>query len=215
MPVKYLPGSTTVRGRPFAQAVSLLSESTFNDWPVDGPRTLLWLLRTMAAGDTTPNRRHYWWRSVLGLGANEAGVGEHAFLSELLENGVCFDQLNCSELAVYEHISRRYQVLEESYRGRLQDKTMGTESTYGLAEDELSLYVGKRSSTTTALVCPALQTFVAAGVAEKTAILKERRKGREERGLAASPHVGQAGGGDAQKGNKGHKGGPKAKAKPE
>ena len=56
-------------------------------------------------------------------------------------------------------------------------------------------------SPTAALVCPKLTAWISGKVAEKTAVRKERRKGREERALVAD----EKGSGGAAK--------PKAKSK--
>ena len=186
MAVKYRAGQTHIRGRPFPDGVASSVEHPFTDWPVPGPRTCQWLLAAFVAADTTPLRRHYWWRSTLGLGANGDGVEEHHFLSEMLELSVTFDQLNAPDLAVCEHISRRYQALEESYAIELRDKTDGTQIGKALNSDERSLYLGTGTSSTTALVCPELQSHVSSKVGEKSAILRERRKAREEQVAAAA-----------------------------
>ena len=97
-----------------------------------------------------------------------------------------FDQLNSPDLVVFEHISRRYQVLEETHAAALRVKTSGTRIGQGLDNVERALYLGTGASTTTSLVCPALQAFVATKVGETSVIMRERRKGREERIAAAA-----------------------------
>jgi hypothetical protein len=186
MEVKYQPGQTSLRGRTFPDGVSSTVEHTFPDWPVPGPRTCRWLLAAFVASDTTPLRRHYWWTSVLGLDACDEGVDEHLFLSNLLECSMSFDQLNSPDLAVFEHISRRYQVLEETHTAALRAKTSGTRIGQGLDTVERALYLGTGTSSTTSLVCPALQAYVAKEVGETAIILRERRKAHEERIAAAA-----------------------------
>jgi hypothetical protein len=186
MEVKYRPGQSDQRGRNFADGVASALEHPFPDWPVPGPRTCRWLLAAFVSSDTTPLRRHYWWRSTLGLDASDDGVDDHLFLSELLELSMSFDQLNSPDLAVFEHISRRYQTLEETYADALRDKSNGARTGRGLDSDERALYLGTGASTTMALVAPDLQAYVATKVGERSAILRERRKGREERLAAAA-----------------------------
>ena len=184
MAVKYKPGQGTDRGRSFADGVANALEHSFPDWPLEGPRTCQWLLSAFVSSDTTPCRRHFWWRSILGLGASDEGVEEHEFLSELLELSMAFDQVNSPDLVVFEHISRRFQLWEEIYSDQLRDNSAGTHGQGGLDTEERSLYLGRKASPSAALVSPALQTWVSTRVAERSAILKERRKGREERRLA-------------------------------
>ena len=185
LPVKYSDRAGTLRARPFSDAVSNLTESQFLDWPVKGPRTLRWLLDSMVSSDTSPLRRHFWWRGVLGLSATDEGVEEHEFLSTILEHALVYDQLCISELAAFEHISRRYMLWEESYSSHLKT-ALGANGGggFGLDSDERVLFMGIQT-THTALVAPELQTWISGRVAERSAILKERRKGREERALAA------------------------------
>ena len=121
----------------------MLAETDFTHWPIDGPRTCKWLLTTMAQIETTPTRRHQWWRQAIGLTANDDGVAEHEFLSTVLESICCFDQCNASELMAFEHVARRYQLWEANYAEGLRDSVTGSSSTGRvLNSDESSLYFG-------------------------------------------------------------------------
>ena len=95
LPVAY--NARRKRGRTFASAVSQLSETQFEDWPTRGPRTFLWLVQAITSPGCTPVQRRYWWRAVLRLTASDAGVDEHRFLSEVMEQAITFDQINGSE----------------------------------------------------------------------------------------------------------------------
>ena len=201
LPVLYQPGDSK-RGRPFTGAIPILTETQFTDWPLDGPRTVLWLLGEMAKGDHTPLRRHFWWRSVLALQASDPYVSEHEFLSELFECGVCFDQVNASQLLFFEHVSRRYQLIEEMYKEKLRTAVQGPSGTTTIDDDEVSLFAGKASHAGIALVSPALASHIASKVAERSSVLKERRKGREERRLATLPTGPASPGGQPPQGNK-------------
>ena len=91
----------------------MLTITLFADWAIQGPRTVVWLLEQMALTGQSPLQRHFWWRAILSLSAADPGVDDHYFLSECLEYGLCFDQLNLGELQVFECIARRYQLWEE------------------------------------------------------------------------------------------------------
>ena len=69
------------------------------------------------------------------------------------------------------------------YAQSLKEKSM---AGFGgqVEADERLLFLGKAHSHGTAMVNPELQSWVAARVAEKSAILKERRKCRDEQRLA-------------------------------
>ena len=210
-PVEYRAGNGSCRGRAFAAAVELVTESPFADWPLEGPRTTSWLLQQLVAMDSTPLRRHYWWRGMLGLNSTDEGVGEHEFLCQLLESSVCYDQINAGELVVCEFISRRLQLWEESYGEKLGAVTVGAQKGWGVDDEETALFLGKKVSPTAALVCPQLTAWISGKVAERTAVRKERRKGREERALVAD----DKGSGSSAKPDGKAKGKAKAAGKPD
>ena len=188
LPVLY--SASGDRKRPFANAVSLFTETAQDGWGIEGPRTTAWLAKAIADGGHTPVQRHFWWRSVLGVSASDAGIEEHLFLSELMEVGSSFDQLNLGECAVFEAISRRYQVWEEAYSTALRHSDLGTNAEDdGLWVDERRLFLGARRARGSALVSPLLEKHVATRLSEEAAILKERRKGREEKLLAKGDAV--------------------------
>ena len=119
----------------------------------------------------------------------DEGVQEHEFLSTVLEHALGYDQLCITELAAFEHISRRYMLWEESYASYLKS-ALGSNGSdgFGLDSDERVLFMGGQIAHT-ALVAPELQSWVSAKVEERSAILKGRRKGREERLLASGATV--------------------------
>ena len=121
------------------------------------------------------------------LSSSDPGVDDHEFLSDILEMAATYDQLNVCELASFERISRRYQLWEERYSEQLKSADAG--GVKGSSSDfveERRLFLGNDHGSSLALVCPALSKFVASKLQDEAAILKERRKGREERVLAIS-----------------------------
>ena len=122
---------------------------------------------------------------------------------------MAFDQVNSPDLVVFEHISRRFQLWEEIYSDRLRDRSAGAHGQGGLDTEERSLYLGRKASPSAALVSPGLQTWVSTRVAERSAVLKERRKGREERRLAVPEPSTNTGASPSNKDGK--KGKPKGK----
>ena len=177
LPVNYLFDGS--RKRTFDGAAALLSTTDFVGWPIKGPRTAKWLAEQFAQGMQSPTQRHFWWRSVQQLGASDVGVDDHYFLSELFELACTIDQLNVGELVVFEVIARRFQLWEEVYAASLREAEAGSEAAPWL--DERQIFLGHERSRGHALVCPALEVWVADRLKDESAILKERRKGREER----------------------------------
>lgn len=170
---------------PFRAEVDQLTESPIDGWTVQGPRTTRWLVQAISEHHGSPTARHFWWRHVLGLAAGDHGVDEHLFLSTLLEQGVVSDRYNISESLVFESISRRYQLWEEVYSAALAEADAGTGAEEWL--DERRLFLGQPRARAHALICPELEKHVASRLAEESAVLKERRKGREEKQLARLP----------------------------
>ncbi|CAK0841047.1 unnamed protein product [Prorocentrum cordatum] len=191
LPVRY--DARGIRGRDFTDAVDRMSSTAMPDWPIKGPRTTLWLVQQFRRLGQTPLQRHQWWRQTQNLTAADAGVDEHQFLSELLEMGAQTDQLNEGELAVYETVARRYQLWEEIYANRLREHESGALRSSGSSAwlDEREIFLGQERGRGGALVCPELQTWVAERLQAEAAVLKERRKGREEKILARGKWLGR------------------------
>ncbi|CAK0855849.1 unnamed protein product, partial [Prorocentrum cordatum] len=184
------------RTRSFESARHLLREEVLDDaWPVEGPRTVQWLIEAFAHSGMAPVPRHHWWRQALGATTSDPGIDEHLFLSECIQHGLQYDQLNICNLACFESMARRYQLWEERYQERIRASTEGSVAA-GLAA-ERHLFLGGDRAKGYALISPELERWVAKRMEEQAAVLKERRKGREERALAAAVTGGGGGGGGA------------------
>ena len=95
-------------------------------------------------------------------------------MCRVLETACCYDQLDTANLASFEFVCRQIQTTEE----RLKEKfTTGQDASV-----DLFLMSGS-SSRASLCICPALSAWVATEAAKDTAVLKERRKAREERAL--------------------------------
>ncbi|CAK0844517.1 unnamed protein product [Prorocentrum cordatum] len=170
LPVLYSPAGG--RSRSFHDAVAKMSTTPFPDWRIKGPRTAAWLLEKISEAGYTPLQRHFWWRSIQGLTASDSGVDDHHFISEVLQELTTYDQLNAGELVVVEILCRRYQLWEELYASSLREAEAGQDAAPWL--DERSSFLGQDRSRGSALVCPALESWVAEKLREESAILKER-----------------------------------------
>ena len=121
--------------------------------------------------------------------------------------GVTFDFLASPNILVFEHISRRFQLWEEIYAAALAEQSSGSSGVEWA--EERHIFLGRRVGHGSSLVCPDLQEHVAKELAQKTAVLKERRKGREERRLASGSggdDPSPAGGGNGRGGRRGRRG---------
>ena len=164
------------RTRPFADASRLMevSEMDDKDFPLEGPRSLSWLVTAMANGGTTPLTRHGRWIAESGVGADSRSGHEHSILSHILEKAIVVDQLNVVNLVAMEIVGRRIIFLEEAHSVDAGAPSFeGWEHWLGLGERRAGI-----------LIPPELSRFVAKRVGDEAAVAKERRKAGEERRMA-------------------------------
>ena len=111
----------------------------------------------------------------------------HDLVGFALELSLCYDQVDCSNLASLEVLSRLYQVLEES-SGSLQmeglEHYIGRDRTAGLRKG--------------IALAPGLARHAVGEQSKETAILKEQRKAREEKESAKKDKKGGGGKGGAK-----------------
>ena len=148
------------------------------DWPITGPRTTKWVCEHIHEHSRTPLNHHQQWRSLCRLQPHDGGVSEHEQCCRTLQTMACYDMYNLYNSASAEIIARRLQLCEERYKDRL---------LAGAGEDETGerhLFGGSTGTRGNLCVAPSLQKYIAEEMARDSAILKERRKAREERSLA-------------------------------
>ncbi|CAK0900570.1 unnamed protein product [Prorocentrum cordatum] len=163
---------TGQRFRAYTNAVGLLEEPRFDDFPVVGPRTTLWLCKFIRDQGNVPRTRTEKWMRDARVPDNDRVKHEHGSLMEILETALTYDQLDVSALASFEILSRRIQLLEEAYTSNPKaPRFEGSEHFQGL---------GRK----VAAVAPLLTSHVALQLQGEAAIQKERRKAREEAALA-------------------------------
>lgn len=96
----------------FKDGLALMRESKFDDWPFVGPRSVLEYLKSILAGPgDLISYRNLWVRSS-GVMQNSAIAHEHHHLCEVLRLAITVDQIDPSNLACCESITRRLIVLE-------------------------------------------------------------------------------------------------------
>ena len=182
------------RRRTWIEVAECSSEVEMPGWPVDGPRSALWVAHFLArfAGGG-PEAYHRWWRTVSKLTVADWGVAEHAQLCRYLQLGGEWDQLDMGNLSIIEAIARRLQLIEYQYRDRCREGTRGASggavpfALSGLAPmgaDEADLFDGLAKADTGACVCPKVVEWISAELKKTADIDKAARKAREERALA-------------------------------
>ena len=168
LPMKY--DSRGKRWLPFEEGHKKLSEEILEDWPLTGERTVMWLFNFVRDHGGTFDSRHTKFVTEQKWDQQAMPSVVHDLLGFALELSMSYDQLDSSNIASLEVIARLYQVLEES-GGSLQveglEHYFGRDRTGGLRKG--------------IALAPGLARHAVDQQSKETAILKERRKAREEK----------------------------------
>ncbi|CAK0873100.1 unnamed protein product [Prorocentrum cordatum] len=164
--------SQGARCRVFRAAVTILTVTPFADWPVRGPRALLWVSKFIVANDGSPVARHNRLMAEARLNGSEPGVEVHLRVCMAVETAACYGQLNITEIASFERLGRSLQVQDERHRVRV----MGSEDIV-----DSHFFLGSDLARGNACVAPQLQDWIAQELAREVSAMKERRRAREER----------------------------------
>ena len=178
------------RYRAFQDAVGHMHETTFSDFPISGPRTLLWLLREVSKTGSGPRARHHRWVIEASVGVGDRSRYEHEVLSEILELACTYDCLNAPNIGALELVGRRLQLIEEAH----------SSSPGAPCYDGSEHFMGTQLKPGGALVAPMLANHVMEKLKMESGIAKERRTADEVRQLRKPGHQGERrrGGGASQ-----------------
>ena len=166
------PLTFDIRGRrwlDFSAGVNQTREEKLEDFPLNGDRSLTWLLRYIKEHGGTPDGRQTKWATEQRIERDSVAYAVHDLAGLALELAVCYDQVDAPNLACLEVVGRLYQLVEET-NGSMKiegfDHYIGRDKSAGLRRG-IALAPGLASYTTTQL-------------GKETDILKQRRKAREE-----------------------------------
>lgn len=148
-----------------------------------------WCASSLRSSTAPPTNHHQVWRTTCKLSVSDAGLAEHECLCRALEGGACFDQINLYKSVLVETLVRKLQLIEEKHKDRMCAGPGQTE--FG---DDSHLFLGAESGRGVC-ISPALQAWVAGELGRESAILKERRKAREEWHLSRPHAKAKSGGG--------------------
>ena len=185
------------RHRAFRDAVTALTETSWENWPVHGPRTLLWCVRHILEHDQHPLAHRTRFKQNAGLQHHDSGVPVHESAMRTIEIALTYDQLQASELACLEIVVRQAQLVELKYRDKVLGNQTGRETT--MLEQDDHLYLGTGRTRGLLMIDPKLEEYVAGELQREAAAAKERRKMREERGLQRPPPDPEGKGGGKKK----------------
>ena len=163
----------------YGAAVKEMVQEHSADFPLSGERTVEWLCSYTLGHGGSFDGRHTKWCLEQKIDKDSAAAVAHDLLGYSIELALCWDQVDASNLACLELISRTYQLVEET-AGALQmeglEHFIGRDSGAGLRRG--------------IAVAPLLARHATQRQAEETAIMKEKRKAREEKALASNPGAG-------------------------
>ena len=182
------------RHRDWQEVAEDISEIAMADWPIEGPRSALWVARFLAdSGRGGPEAYHKWWRVTAKLGLHDWGVSEHMQNMRFLHLAGTYDQLDLANLAIIEAIARRIELIEYQYRERTRDGIrsagLGTGASPAIAGalalggEEADLFDGVGKVAGGACVAPQIVEFVAQELEKSAKIDKQARKARDEKVL--------------------------------
>ena len=120
---------------------------------------------------------HVRWRGLVKLEYDNEMVSEHALLCKALMWALGYDQLNVSNLASFELLVRRIQMIEHKLRIKMTDASLD-----GLGQED-KLYLGSEIAKGTICFSPKLREYMALKIGEDAKMMKGQRLAREERAL--------------------------------
>ena len=170
------------RHRDFRSGILEMTEEKFDDYPIKGPRCLLWGLKFMLEHGNSPTGWHAKWKSDLKLQSTDPGVETHDTLCRIFQYGTCYDQLNLGNLVIAETMMRELMFVEEKHR----DRITGGGKEGGGSVSEKALFTGHEQRVNLCIF-PELVAYIGDEMRKEALIMKERRKAREERALLKPP----------------------------
>ena len=163
------------RRREFSEAVASMKDGLpqGGGLQLEGPATVLNLMKSMRDQHLTPTTYHEYWLRSAEIPRGDRSTYEHECLSRILEAMITVDQMNICALQGCELICRRLQVIREAHR-------ISPSSPDYSASDHFMGWKWKRSSQG---VDQQLASYVAQSLKDEAAISKEARKVREEQSM--------------------------------
>ena len=183
------------RWRTVSEAVPEFEDVEFDDYPLQGPRTVSHDTRQLRRLGLDFVQHHESWLKKSGVRPTDRSVHEHSSVCRALNLMMCYDQLNLPAIAAAEALNRRRTLIEHAHQGRPDAPS------YEGAED----FLGVRESADGSIVDPALAAFAAKRQATKAEVMKQTRLASEEKRLSRKGEG---------KGNKEKEDGGKAPGKP-
>ena len=185
-------GASGERTRSFKDTVQEMVQVDYDDFPL-APRTALSYVRAISTVAESAYAQHLSWVVQSRIPDGDRAVHEDEVLSRALDLAVTYDCLNISNLASYELLIRRKQLLAEAHAYN------PSAPSYEGADH----FLGTSYRPGGAIIVPELVDHVAKKLHQESQILKEKRKQQEAkggkkgkgRGSAPNPPDSKGGGG--------------------
>ena len=163
--------SADERWRTLSEAVPEYEELDFEDFPLQGPRTVYHDVRQLRRQGLDWIQHHESWLKKSGVRLTDRSVHEHSAICRVLNLMTSYDQLNLPSLASSEALNRRRTLIEIAHQGRPEAPSYeGSEEIMGVKE-----------SADGALIDPALTRHAARRQADRAEVMKQNRLAAEER----------------------------------
>ena len=159
------------RWRTLAEAVPEYEEVDFDDWPLQGPRSVFRDVRQLRRQGMDFVQHHESWLKKSGVRSSDRSVYEHACICRVLNYMASYDQLNLPSLASAEALNRRRTLIEIAHQGRPEAPS------YEGAEEIL----GIREAGDGSVIDPAITSHAAKRQAAKAEVMKQKRLAADER----------------------------------
>ena len=204
--IRLLGDSQNRRFLSFKDAMALMSETAMQDWPLQGPRVMMELLKAIRSGPGDLATYHLSWSRSSGVNNFSMVCHEHRIICNVLRAAIETDQFNLPNSLSFEILARRLVQVETAVaRNPVSPDFTGLEL---ILEDPVG--TGGEAVTST------FNTWLASKLKEKANVAKQTRLYREEfrttPSVSSSDVVGGAGKGDVKGRGRGAKI-PKVKAK--
>ena len=155
------------------------------------PRTCLEYLKAVTSLSESAYAQHLAWVQQARIPEGSRAIFEDEVLAQMLDVAVSFDCLNVANLASFELLVRRRQLIADAH----------ALNPSAPSYDGADYYLGSRYKHGGGIIVPALTEHVSKRLQADSQILKERRKLEEAKGRGrgrTNPLRGRGGGGDQQ-----------------
>lgn len=179
------------RRRGFKDAVGAMTQVEMEGFPFE-PRTCLEYLKAVTSLSESAYAQHLAWVQQARIPEGSRAIYEDEVLAQILDVAVSFDCLNVANLASFELLVRRRQLIADAH----------SLNPSAPSYDGADYYLGNRYKHGGGIIVPSLTEHVSKRLQADSQILKERRKLEEAkgrgRGRGPPRGRGQGGGGDQQ-----------------